>query len=108
MLLDIGCDFYAVTGHKLYGRRIGRDLCPPMRGWPRCEPVIAGAGDMNTRGDAATPVNYNDPPNEFEAARPDRATHRRGRGADMIRAWGCKISRTAHEKGLPRLCAGND
>ncbi len=65
---DIGCDFYAITGHKLYGPTgsgaiyIRRERMAEMR------PFIGG-GDMIhevTRDN----VTYNDPPMKFEAGTP--------------------------------------
>lgn len=65
---DLGCDFYAITGHKLYGPSgsgaiyIKRDRMKEMR------PFIGG-GDMikEVTQDA---VIYNDPPMKFEAGTP--------------------------------------
>lgn len=65
---DIGCDFYCITGHKLYGPSgVGalyarRDRQAEMRPWH-------GGGDMiRTVGKDA--VTYNDPPHKFEAGTP--------------------------------------
>ncbi len=65
---DIGCDFYAVTGHKLYGPSgsgaiyIKADRMKEMR-------PFMGGGDMikDVTKDAIT---YNDPPMMFEAGTP--------------------------------------
>jgi cysteine desulfurase/selenocysteine lyase len=65
---DIGCDFYAVTGHKLYGPSgsgaiyIKADRMKEMR-------PFMGGGDMikEVTKDA---VCYNDPPMKFEAGTP--------------------------------------
>ncbi len=65
---DIGCDFYAITGHKLYGPSasgalyVRRDRLAEMR------PFIGG-GDM-IREVTRDAVTYNDPPHEFEAGTP--------------------------------------
>ncbi|MEM7437980.1 MAG: cysteine desulfurase [Pseudomonadota bacterium] len=65
---DIGCDFYAITGHKLYGPSgsgaiyIAQDRLAEMR------PFIGG-GDM-IRTVAREEVTYNDPPHKFEAGTP--------------------------------------
>ncbi len=65
---DIGCDFYAITGHKLYGPSasgaiwIARDRQSEMR------PFIGG-GDM-IREVTRDTVTYNDPPHKFEAGTP--------------------------------------
>ena len=65
---DIGCDFYAITGHKLYGPNgsgaifIRADRMAEMR------PFIGG-GDM-IREVTRDAVTYNDPPMRFEAGTP--------------------------------------
>ncbi|MFZ5617271.1 MAG: SufS family cysteine desulfurase [Pseudomonadota bacterium] len=65
---DIGCDFYAMTGHKLYGptgvgvlygRREALKEMPPFRGGGEMIEVV--------REDYVT---YNDPPHRFEAGTP--------------------------------------
>ncbi len=64
----IGCDFYAVTGHKLYGPSasgaiyIRRDRQAEMR-------PFMGGGDM-IREVTRDTVTYNDPPHKFEAGTP--------------------------------------
>lgn len=65
---EIGCDFYVMTGHKLYGPSgIGalygrRDVLSKM-------PPFRGGGEMidTVTTDAVT---YNDPPHRFEAGTP--------------------------------------
>jgi len=65
---DLGCDFYAITGHKLYGPSgsgaifIARDRLAEMR-------PFMGGGDMirEVRKDS---VSYADPPMKFEAGTP--------------------------------------
>ena len=65
---DIGCDFYAVTGHKLYGPSgsgaiyIKADRMKEMR-------PFMGGGDM-IREVTRDAVTYNDPPMKFEAGTP--------------------------------------
>lgn len=65
---DIGCDFYAMTGHKLYG--------PTGIGvlYGRCDvlktmPPFRGGGEM-IEVVAQDYVTYNDPPHRFEAGTP--------------------------------------
>lgn len=64
----IGCDFYAVTGHKLYGPSgsgaifIRRERMEEMR-------PFLGGGDM-IRDVGRDAVTYNDPPMKFEAGTP--------------------------------------
>jgi len=65
---DIGCDFYAFTGHKLYGPTgIGvlyarHDLLEAMR-------PFNGGGEM-IREVTQDNVTYGDPPYKFEAGTP--------------------------------------
>ena len=65
---DIGCDFYAITGHKLYGPSgsgaiyIRRERMEEMR------PFIGG-GDM-IREVHKDEITWNDPPMKFEAGTP--------------------------------------
>ena len=65
---DIGCDFYAITGHKLYGPSgsgaiyIKADRMAEMR-------PFMGGGDMIREVTKET-VTYNDPPMKFEAGTP--------------------------------------
>ncbi|WP_022703757.1 cysteine desulfurase [Pseudorhodobacter ferrugineus] len=64
----MGCDFYAITGHKLYGPSgsgaifIHRDRMAEMR-------PFLGGGDM-IRDVTRDLVTYNDPPMKFEAGTP--------------------------------------
>ncbi|MFN3825216.1 MAG: cysteine desulfurase [Pseudorhodobacter sp.] len=64
----IGCDFYAITGHKLYGPSgsgaifISRDRMAEMR-------PFLGGGDM-IREVGRDAVTWNDPPMKFEAGTP--------------------------------------
>ncbi len=65
---DIGCDFYAITGHKLYGPSgsgaiyIKRDRMDEMQ-------PFMGGGDMIREVSKET-VFYADPPMKFEAGTP--------------------------------------
>ncbi|EAP84197.1 cysteine desulfurase [Sulfitobacter sp. EE-36] len=65
---DIGCDFYAITGHKLYGPSgsgaiyINPDRMAEMR-------PFLGGGDM-IREVTKDGVTYNDAPMKFEAGTP--------------------------------------
>jgi cysteine desulfurase / selenocysteine lyase len=67
-LTDIAPDFYAITGHKLYGPSgsgaifIARDRMAEMR-------PFLGGGDM-IREVTRDTVTYNDPPMKFEAGTP--------------------------------------
>ena len=67
-LAAMGCDFYAITGHKLYGPSgsgaiyIRRERMEEMR-------PFLGGGDM-IREVTRDAVTYNDPPMKFEAGTP--------------------------------------
>lgn len=65
---DIGCDFYAITGHKLYGPSgSGAIFCKSER-MAEMRPFIGG-GDM-IKEVSKEAVVYNDPPMKFEAGTP--------------------------------------
>src|SRR6056297_669550 len=65
---ELGCDFYAITGHKLYGPSgsgaifVHKDRLAEMR-------PFMGGGDM-IRDVMRDEVTYNDPPMKFEAGTP--------------------------------------
>jgi len=67
-LTDLGCDFYAITGHKLYGPSgsgaiyVAADRMKEMR-------PFMGGGDM-IRDVTRDTVTWNDPPMMFEAGTP--------------------------------------
>ncbi len=65
---DLGVDFYAVTGHKLYGPSASGALYIRRERFPEMRPFIGG-GDMirEVHRDAVT---WNDPPHKFEAGTP--------------------------------------
>ncbi len=65
---DTGCDFYAITGHKLYGPSgSGAIYCKAAR-MAEMQPFLGG-GDM-IREVSKDVVSYNDPPMKFEAGTP--------------------------------------
>lgn len=65
---DIDCDFYAFTGHKLYGPT-GIGVLYGKRKWLREMPPYMGGGEMI--GDVSTDrVTYAEPPHRFEAGTP--------------------------------------
>ncbi|NOX73434.1 MAG: cysteine desulfurase [Alphaproteobacteria bacterium] len=95
---DIGCDFYTITGHKLYGPTasgalyIRRDRMAEMR-------PFMGGGDM-IREVGREVVTYNDPPHKFEAGTPG-IVQMIGMGAalEYLMALGMDNIAT-HERGL--------
>src|ERR1700760_1563042 len=97
---DIGCDFYAFTGHKLYG--------PSGIGalYGKYEPLAAmppfnGGGEM-IREVFEDDVTYGDPPHRFEPGTPS-IVQAIGLGAaiDYVNAIG-KARIRSHEQGLVR------
>lgn len=65
---DIGCDFYAITGHKLYGPSGSGAIYVKSERMAEMRPFIGG-GDMIKEVTKET-VTYNDPPMMFEAGTP--------------------------------------
>ncbi len=65
---DIGCDFYAITGHKLYGPSASGAIFIRKERMAEMRPFMGG-GDMiaDVTRDAVT---YNVPPHKFEAGTP--------------------------------------
>lgn len=64
----IGCDFYAITGHKLYGPSGSGAIFISKQRMAEMRPFLGG-GDM-IREVARDAVSYNDPPMRFEAGTP--------------------------------------
>jgi len=65
---DIGCDFYAITGHKLYGPSGSGAIWIAPERRAEMRPFLGG-GDM-IREVTKDAVSYNDPPMKFEAGTP--------------------------------------
>jgi cysteine desulfurase/selenocysteine lyase len=65
---DLGCDFYAITGHKLYGPSGSGAIYITSERQAEMRPFIGG-GDMIREVHKDT-VLYNDPPMKFEAGTP--------------------------------------
>ncbi|MFG6561435.1 cysteine desulfurase [Sulfitobacter sp. 1A15299] len=65
---DLGCDFYAVTGHKLYGPSGSGAIYIKSERMAEMRPFLGG-GDM-IREVSKDAVSYNDPPMMFEAGTP--------------------------------------
>lgn len=94
----IGCDFYAITGHKLYGPSgsgaifIRRERMEEMR-------PFLGGGDM-IREVARDFVTWNDPPMKFEAGTPG-IVNQIGLGVALEYMMGLGMdSIAAHERSL--------
>ncbi|MFX0541050.1 cysteine desulfurase [Roseovarius sp. S4756] len=65
---DLGCDFYAITGHKLYGPSGSGAIFVRNERMAEMRPFLGG-GDM-IREVTKENVIYNDPPMKFEAGTP--------------------------------------
>ena len=65
---DIGCDFYAITGHKLYGPSGSGAIYIRSERMAEMRPFMGG-GDM-IREVTRDTVTWNDPPMKFEAGTP--------------------------------------
>ena len=65
---DIGCDFYAITGHKLYGPSGSGAIYVRADRQAEMRPFLGG-GDM-IRDVGREVITWNDPPMKFEAGTP--------------------------------------
>jgi len=65
---DMGCDFYAITGHKLYGPSASGAIFVKNERLAEMRPFMGG-GDM-IKEVSKDAVTYNDPPMKFEAGTP--------------------------------------
>jgi cysteine desulfurase/selenocysteine lyase len=95
---EIGCDFYAITGHKLYGPSGSGALFVHHDRMAEMEPFMGG-GDMIREVHKDT-VTYNDPPMKFEAGTPG-IVQMIGLGAALDYMMGLGMTEiAAHERGL--------
>ncbi len=97
---DIGCDFYALTGHKLYGPT-GIGVLYGKYEHLAAMPPFNGGGEM-IREVFEDHITYGDPPHKFEAGTP-AIVQAIGLGAaiDYVASVGKARIRT-HEAGLVR------
>ena len=65
---DLGCDFYAITGHKLYGPSGSGAIYIKRARMDEMQPFMGG-GDM-IRDVHRDTITWNDPPMKFEAGTP--------------------------------------
>jgi len=95
---DLGCDFYCVTGHKLYGPTGSGALYIRRERMAEMRPFMGG-GDM-IRDVAKHVITYNDPPHRFEAGTPGIVqTIGLGVALDYMTGLGLE-NIAAHEHGL--------
>ena len=95
---DIGCDFFVITGHKLYGPTGSGALYIRREHMAGMRPFMGG-GDM-IRDVSREAISYNDPPHKFEAGTPGIVqTIGLGVALNYMMALGLEnIAR--HERGL--------
>jgi len=95
---DIGCDFYAITGHKLYGPSGSGAIYVNKARMTEMRPFMGG-GDM-IRDVTRDTVTWNDPPMKFEAGTPGIVqTIGLGVALDYMMDVGM-VNIAAHEQGL--------
>ncbi|WP_425098551.1 cysteine desulfurase [Tropicibacter sp. S64] len=95
---DIGCDFYAITGHKLYGPSASGAIWISKERMAEMRPFLGG-GDM-IREVTKEAVTYNDPPMMFEAGTPG-IVQQIGLGVALEYMMGLGMEAiAAHEKTL--------
>ncbi len=95
---DIGCDFYAITGHKLYGPSGSGAIYIRAERQAEMRPFIGG-GDM-IRDVTRDSVTWNDPPMKFEAGTPG-IVQQIGLGVALDYLSGLGMANiAAHEAGL--------
>ncbi|SFM21870.1 cysteine desulfurase [Shimia aestuarii] len=95
---DIGCDFYAITGHKLYGPSGSGAIYVKSERMAEMRPFLGG-GDM-IKEVSKEGVIYNDPPMKFEAGTPGIVqTIGFGVALDYLMELGME-NVAAHEAGL--------
>jgi len=95
---DLGCDFYAITGHKLYGPSASGAIWAAPERLAEMRPFMGG-GDM-IRDVTRDSVTYNDPPMKFEAGTPG-IVQMIGLGAALDYMMGLGMDNiAAHERDL--------
>jgi cysteine desulfurase / selenocysteine lyase len=94
----LGCDFYAITGHKLYGPSGSGAIWISPERQAEMRPFLGG-GDM-IRDVTRDTVTWNDPPMKFEAGTPG-IVQQIGLGVALDYLTGLGMTHVAaHERGL--------
>lgn len=94
----IGCDFYAITGHKLYGPSGSGAIFIKRERMEEMRPFLGG-GDM-IREVTRNAVTWNDPPMKFEAGTPSIVAQI-GLGVALDYMMGLGMANiAAHERAL--------
>ena len=101
---DLGCDFYAITGHKLYGPSGSGAIFIKADRMAEMRPFLGG-GDM-IREVARDFVTWNDPPMKFEAGTPG-IVQQTGLGVALEYMMGLGMDNIAgHERGIRDYAQG--
>ena len=96
------CDFYAFSGHKMYGPT-GIGVLYGKEKWLEKMPPYQGGGEMIDKV-SWEKTTYEQPPLKFEAGTPDYvATHGLATAIDYINSIGMEQIQ-AHEQELTRYC----
>jgi cysteine desulfurase/selenocysteine lyase len=102
---DLDVDFYAITGHKLYGPT-GVGALYAKKGWLEKMPPFLGGGEMIAEV-TRDRVTYNEPPHRFEAGTPPiiqavglgaALDYMQAIGRPRIQAHEAALSDYAHER----------
>lgn len=100
----IGCDFYAITGHKLYGPSGSGAIFIRRERMEEMQPFLGG-GDM-IREVTRDTVTYADPPMKFEAGTPG-IVNQIGMGVALEYMMGLGMDNiAAHERALRDYARG--
>jgi cysteine desulfurase/selenocysteine lyase len=99
---DLDCDFFALSGHKMYGPT-GIGVLYGKEEWLEKLPPYQGGGEMIDQV-SWEKTTFEQPPFKFEAGTPDYvATHGLATAIDYINAIGLDEIE-AHEQELTRYC----
>jgi cysteine desulfurase/selenocysteine lyase len=97
---DLDCDFFAFSGHKVYGPT-GVGVLYGKEAWLEKLPPYQGGGEM-IKNVTFEKTTYNELPYKFEAGTPDYvATHALATALDYVSSLGMK-NIEAHEQELTR------
>lgn len=100
---EIGCDFYAITGHKLYGPTGSGAIYVRKERMAQMRPFMGGGDMIREVGKEA--VSYADPPMKFEAGTPG-IVQTIGLGVALDYMMGIGMENiAAHEAALARYAS---
>ena len=100
---EIGCDFYAITGHKLYGPTGSGAIYARKERMAQMRPFMGGGDMIREVGKEA--VSYADPPMKFEAGTPG-IVQTIGLGVALDYMMGIGMENiAAHEAALARYAS---